>query len=89
VDRASDKHRGRLIVRVEFRGSARILFGLNESAFAIGARGFVQLILRSDSIDYSAPGASGNEASDNKDRQKENGDPGLSEFHLSVTPIFY
>jgi hypothetical protein len=85
VDRAGDEHGRRLVIRIKFRRSARMLFRLNKVTFAISFRSFVQLVLRSDSVDYSAPGAGSN-----KDRQNNScGDPGLSEFHLSVTPISY
>src|ERR1700752_479600 len=57
-----------------------MLLGFREPAFAVSARGFVQLVLGPDSIDNPAPGTSGN-----KDRQN-NGDTGLREFHLYVTP---
>jgi hypothetical protein len=51
--------------------------------FAVRFRGLIQLVLGPDSIDNSAPGASSN-----KDRQADaDGDPGLREFHLCVTPI--
>jgi hypothetical protein len=59
-----------------------MLLSFYELAFAISASSLVQLILGSNAIDNSATGASGN-----KDRQNY-GDPGLREFHLSVTPIY-
>jgi hypothetical protein len=60
-----------------------MLLRFRESTFAVGTRCLVQLVLGSDSIDNSATGGGGN-----KDRQNNDGDPGLREFHLSVTPIY-
>jgi hypothetical protein len=65
-----------------------MLLRFRESAFAVSARCLVQLVLRPDSIDNSATGSGGNKDRQYKDRQNNDGDPGLREFHLSVTPIY-
>src|ERR1043165_5775923 len=82
VNRARYEHGRRLVVRVQLLRPARILFRLDEPALAIGTRSLIQLVLPPNSVNDSAPGTSSN-----KDRQKED-DPGLSSFHLYVTPIF-
>jgi hypothetical protein len=76
MNRARNKHRGSLVFGIERGSFSRVLFRFREFAFAIRSRSFIQLVLRSDSIDNSAPGGCGN-----KDRQN-NGDPGLREFHF-------
>jgi hypothetical protein len=65
-----------------------MLLRFRESTFAVGARCLVQLVLGPDSIDNSATGGGGNKDCQYKDRQYDDGDPGLREFHLSVTPIY-
>ena len=66
VNRASNKHRGSLVIRIQCRSFPRVLFRFREFAFAISARGLVQLVLGPDPINNSAPGAGGNKDSPKK-----------------------
>jgi hypothetical protein len=65
-----------------------MLLCFRESTFAVGARCLVQLVLGPDSIDNSATGGGGNKDRQGNDGQNTDGDSGLREFHLYVTPIY-
>ena len=66
---------GKVELGIEIEGPARMLLSFVKVALAIGARGLVQFILRSYSIDQPAA-----RTGYNKNRQRD-GDSSLREFH--------
>jgi hypothetical protein len=87
MNRASDKHRGSLVIGIQLGSLSRVLLCFRESPLAVRTRGLVQLVLGSDPVNDSTPGATNNKDRQKSNRDKNNRDPGLREFHLCVTPI--
>src|SRR3954451_17586661 len=64
-----------------------MLFSFVEVAFTISLRGFIKLVLSSDSVYNSATRSGSNEDCKHGSNCKHPSNPGLREFHLCMTPF--